>query len=279
MKHLVSILLVLYFMSSLAQESNINPFQVLVAKNATAHGKPLQPLQKLDDITKIKIQEDGFVSLVHSGGTTFELTDDVYTFYLKSHPSRQRKQSPEIHLLYEEEKLISNTSNNDIELLYPPLSASNQLVAEADVPLKIYWDLDKAVLNYTITIFEGDNKIQDFKTRNCEYELKPSTYGLTSNRMGFKITSDFYGEKYATPAYQVELIGASKNYEMKAADYVIKALNLESNPMVALSAWQEALEQPNGLEYVALYEKFLGRNSSELSGVQTTVEQLLSQNK
>ncbi|MEM7298876.1 MAG: hypothetical protein AAF391_11490 [Bacteroidota bacterium] len=262
----------------LAQQSSDLPFQVLVAKNATIHGEEVKALKYVDDVTSIEVGEGGFLSLVHAGGTTYEMRERIFTFYLKPEELKERKIRPPLELLYMDSVVLDQTKL--ITVLYPPFDRSGYLVWDENEPFNVFWHLhDEPIINYILSVSDGNgNKIQDFRTKRHEYELKPTTYGLQTPTFIFKLSSTFAGETIESKTYTIELKSAPP-YEKKAADVVLKALDLELSPTLALKAWQEVLGLPNANEYSDLYEKFLKRNSSILTAAGEDVQQLLSQNK
>lgn len=254
------------------------PFQVLVAKDASVYGTAVEPLQFVDDVTSIEVDEGGFLSLVHKGGTTYEHTEKIFTFYLKPVELKDREERPPLELLYMDSVVLDQTKI--ITVLHPPFDRSGYLVWDESEPFELYWHLhDEPVLNYILSVETGSGtKIQDFRTKLNKYTLKPNTYGLSDGVFSFKITSTFAGETVESKTYSVQLKPAP-DYEEKATDVIIKALDLELNPELALSVWQEALSMPNGEFYKPLFEKFLVRNRSSLEASGQDVEQLLLQNK
>jgi len=254
------------------------PFQVLVAKDASVYGTLLEPLQYVDDVTSIEVNEGGFLSLVHKGGTTFEHTEKIFTFYLKPHELKNRKERPPLELLYMDSTVLDPTKI--ITVLSPPFDRTGYLEWNANEPFELYWHLyDEPVLNYVLSVSDSKgNKIQDFRTRLHKYTLKPTTYGLEDGMFMFKISSTFAGETVESKTYTVQLKEAP-DYEKKATDLIIKALDLELSPDLALPVWQESLAMPNGVFYKSLFEKFLIRNREVLTATGQDVQQLLSQNK
>ncbi|WP_425389855.1 hypothetical protein [Ekhidna sp.] len=254
------------------------PFQVLVAKYANIYGTPVEPLQYVDDVTSIEIADGGFVSLVHEGGTTYEHTETIFTFYLKPEKFKDRSERPMLDVLYKDSTVFDPTKI--ITVLYPPFDRSGYLVWNENDPFEVYWHLyDEPVVNYVLSVSDNNgNKIQDFRTQPSRYQLKPETYGLSDGIFNFKISSTFAGETIESKNYTVKL-EPGKVYEKKAADLIIKALDLELSPELALPVWQEALEMPNGKFYKSLFVKFLIRNADALTANGQDVQQLLSQNR
>lgn len=254
------------------------PFQVLVAKDAHTYGIPVEPLQYVDDVTSIEVKEGGFISLVHRGGTTYEHTEKIFTFYLKPEELKNRNERPPLEMLYMDSTVLDPT--NIITVIYPPFDRSGYLLWDESEPFEVFWHLhDEPVLNYVLSVETSDGtKIQDFRTKLHKYELKPTTYGLSDGIFNFKISSTFAGETVESKTYTVQLKSAP-DYERKASDLILKALDLELSPNLALPVWQEALAMPNGKFYKPLFEKFLIRNQEILTATGQDVQQLLSQNK
>ncbi len=265
------------FTSSMYGQSDL-PFQVLVAQNASIYGDPVKPLQMVDDVTSIEINEGGFLSLVHESGTTYEHTEKIFTFYLKPEELKSLDERPRLDLLYMDSTVLDPTKM--ITVLYPPFDRSGYLVWKENEPFELFWHLhEEPVLNYILDVNTNAGvKIQDFRTRLHKYTLRPNTYGLADGVFNFKIRSTFDGETVESKTYTVAL-KAAKSYPMKATDLVLKALYLELSPDLALPVWQEALLKPNGKFYKPLFEKFLIRNSEILTAAGQDVQQLLSQNK
>ncbi|WP_370088729.1 hypothetical protein [Ekhidna sp.] len=278
MRFLTCLLILSTYLYVPAQNTSDLPFQVLVAKNASIYGKPVEPLQMVDDVTSIEVQEGGFLSLVHKGGTTFEHTEKIFTFYLKPEELKTRQDRPMLELLYMDSTVLDPTKI--ITVLHPPFDRSGYLEWNENEPFELYWHLhDEPVLNYVLSVNDNAGpKIQDFRTRLHNYELKPTTYGLKKGAFTFKISSTFAGETVESKTYTVQLKSAPV-YEKKATDLILKALDLELSPDLALTVWIEALSKPNGKHYFALFEKFLVRNKDLLTAAGQDVEQLLSQNK
>ncbi len=278
MRNLLSLLILLVSLCLTAQETDDLPFQVLVAKDASVYGTPVKPLQMVDDVTAIEVKEGGFLSLVHKGGTTYEHTEKIFTFYLKPEVMKERKDRPRLDILYSDSTVLDPTKL--ITVLSPPFDRSGYLEWNENEPFELYWHLhDEPVVNYILSVSEnGGNKIQDFRTRLHKYELKPSTYGLKEGSFTFKISSTFAGETIESKTYTVQL-KSGPVYDKKATDLIIKALDLELSPALALPVWQEALSMRHGEFYKELFQKFLLRNQSILTASGQDVQQLLSQNK
>ncbi|MEO9483168.1 MAG: hypothetical protein ABJG47_06970 [Ekhidna sp.] len=278
MRNLLSLLFPLLIFHISAQETSDLPFQALVTKGASVYGIPVMPLQFIDDVTSIEVAEGGFISLVHKGGSTYEHTEKIFTFYLKPQEFKERQERPRLELLYEDSLILDKSKL--ITVLHPPFDRSGYLVWNENEPFEVYWHLhDEPVLNYILTVSDGDeNKIQDFRTRHHKYKLKPDTYGLADGIFNFKISSTFAGKTLESKTYSVQLEPGSI-YEKKATDLIIQALDLELSPVFALQIWQEALQMENGVFYKELFQKFLIRNRSTLTAAGQDVQLLLSQNK
>lgn len=278
MRNLLSLLILLLSLNLPAQGTSDLPFQVLISKGANAYGADVKPLQMIDDVTSIEIKEGGFLSLVHKGGTTYELTEKIFTFYLKPEKLKDRQERPQLAVLYEDSTVLDPTKL--ITVLSPSFDRSGYLVWNQDEPFELYWHLhDEPVLNYILSVNDNDgNKIQDFRTRLHKYELKPNTYGLDDGTFNFKISSTFAGKTIESKTYTVQL-QEGPLYEKKAADLVIKALDLELSPELALPVWQEAMTKPNGIHYQELFRKFLIRNNRVLTAAGQDVQLLLSQSR
>ena len=277
MSNRIFLILVLLPNILLSQDKDL-PFQVLVTNNATIYGVPVEPLQLVDDVTSIEVAADGFVALVHSGGTTYEMSEKVFTFYLKPEQLKDRKERPKLSVLYEDSTVLDQTKL--ITTLSPAFDRSGFLVWNKEEHMKVYWHLhDEPVLNYKISIFDKEgNKIQDYRTKHHEYVLKPSTYGLVDPFFSFRISSTFAGETIESKTYSVELQSAP-TYEKKAADLVLQALDLELSPILALKVWQEVVGMPNGAQYSLLYQKFLMRNEMVLRSAGNNFDELLAEVK
>ncbi|WP_420316965.1 hypothetical protein [Ekhidna sp.] len=278
MRILVGLLILTISLHLPAQETSDKPFQVLVAQNANVYGTPVEALHYIDDVTSIEIKEGGFVSLVHRGGTTYEHTETIFTFYLKPHELRNRSKRPNLELLYMDDAILDPAKV--ITVLYPPFDPTGFITWNENESFALYWYLqDKPVLNYILSVSDNKgNKIQDFRTSHNNYTLKPETYGLSDGVFTFKISSSFAGETMESKTYTVQL-QAGTEYVVKATDLILKALDLEYSPDLALPVWQEALAMPNGEFYKPLFIKFLNRNESILSASGQDVQLLLSQNK
>ncbi|MEQ9468925.1 MAG: hypothetical protein RLN88_16065 [Ekhidna sp.] len=278
MRPVLSLLILILSLNLPAQSTNDLPFQVLVAKDASVYGTPVEPLQMIDDVTSVEVKEGGFLSLVHKGGTTFEHTEKIFTFYLKPAELRNRKERPRLELLYMDSTVLDPTKI--ITVLSPPFDRSGYLEWNENEPFELYWHLyDEPVLSYVLAVSDGSGaKIQDFRTKHHQYLLKPTTYGLRDGLFSFKLSSTFADETIESKTYTVQL-KAGPIYENKASDLILKALDLELSPELALPVWQEALAMPNGQFFKPLFEKFLIRNRSILTAAGQDVQQLLSQNR
>ena len=164
------------------------PFQVLVAKDAHTYGISVEPLQYVDDVTSIEVKEGGFISLVHRGGTTYEYTETIFTFYLKPEELKNREERPPIDMLYMDSTVLDPTKV--ITVLYPPFDRSGYLVWNENEPFELSWHLhEEPVLNYILSVHTSDGaKIQDFRTALHQYTLKPATYGLSDGQFSFQIS-------------------------------------------------------------------------------------------
>jgi hypothetical protein len=89
-------ILLLFLPQLIYSQTNDLPFQVLVAKDATIYGEAVEPLTFVDDVTSIDIKQGGFLSLVHKGGTTYELNEKIFTFYLKPEVLKEGSNRPEL---------------------------------------------------------------------------------------------------------------------------------------------------------------------------------------
>lgn len=254
------------------------PFQVLVAKGATIYGEEVKPMQYIDDVTSIEVKGDGFLSLVHKGGTTYEKKEKIFTFYLKPEKLKDRIERPNVNALYADSTKLNQTKL--ITMLHPPFDNTGYLIWNEEEPFEFFWYLhDEPVLVYVLTVSDGDgNKIQDFRTKYHQYILKPLTFGLGKPIFMVQLSSTFAGETISSKQYQVQLAKAPV-YPKKASDIVIKAIDLEPSPVLALKSWREVMEMPNGKFFTELYELFLRRNRVILIAAGEDVEQLLLQNK
>ncbi len=270
---------ILFITVSVGYSQVDKPFQVLGAKGATIGGFDVEPLQLVDDVTSIEVQEGGFISLVHEGGTTYEKKEKVFTFYLKPEELKNFSERPKLEILYEKDSIGLDQSKM-VQVLYPPFDRSGFAVCNKNQPLEIFWHLyDEPVINYVISVnSNAGSKIQDFRTSRHNHVLKPNTYGLSDDVFNFKVKSTFAGKTIESKTHTVELKEA-KNYPEKASDLVVKALYLEANTDMALTIWQEVFAKPNGDFYWPLFENFLLRNETILTESGKDVKQLLSQSK
>lgn len=278
MLSLYFLLIILISNTLFAQDKSDLPFQVLVAQNASIYGDEVKPLQMVDDVTSIEVGENGFLSLVHKGGTTYEFREKIFTFYLKPEKLKDQNSGPNLDVLYSDS--ASQEVSKLITPIFPSFDRSGYIVWNKEEPFKLYWHFqDQPMENYILSVSDNvGNKIQDFRISSNVYEFRPSTFGLADHIFTFKISSTLGDETFSSKTYTVALQSAPV-YEKKAADYVLKAADLEVNPTLALQAWHEALAMPNGKEYVFLFEKFLRRNEEHLTAAGQDVAQLLSQNK
>lgn len=278
MRLFISLLILSVSIHLSAQDASDLPFQVLFAKDASIYGTPVEPLQMIDDVTSIEVKEGGFLSLVHKGGTTYEHTEKIFTFYLKPEELRNRQERPMLELLYMDSVALDPTKI--ITVLSPPFDRSGYLEWNENESFELYWHLhDEPVLSYILSVNDASgNKIQDFRTKYHKYLLKPTTYGLEDGLFSFKLSSTFAGETIESKTYTVQL-KSGPIYEKKASDLILKALDLELSPVLALPVWQEALAMPNGQFFKPLFEKFLVRNESVLTAAGQDVQQLLLQSK
>ncbi|MEO9872227.1 hypothetical protein [Ekhidna sp.] len=278
MRNLCFLLIFSILLSLSAHSQEDLPFQVLVAKGANIYGTPVEALQMIDDVTSIEVVEGGFLSLVHKGGTTYEHTEKIFTFYLKPEELKDRKERPSLNLLYMDSTALDQTKL--ITVLYPPFDRSGYLIWNEAEGFEVFWHLhDEPVLNYILSVTDNaGNKIQDFRTRLHKHSLRPKTYGLSDGVFSLKISSTFGGETVESKTYTIQLKPAQV-YEKKATDFILQALDLELSPELALPIWQEAIGMQNGEFYKPLFEKFLNRNAIVLTEAGQDVKQLLSQNK
>lgn len=259
------------------------PFQVLVAENAKVFEQNLAPLTFVDDVTSLKIADGGFVALVHKGGTTYELTEQIFTFYLKPEKLKNRAQRPPLSMLYSGDS-ASIDYGNTITMLHPKFDTSRLLQWQKNSPITIYWHppaKKESITAYKITIFDHTGrKIQDYATKHHKFELKPHHYGLQEASFIFQVTGNtFLGEDtIISKKYQIMLKDAP-SYPIKASDLVIKALDIEPLPLLALEVWREIQDMENGGHYSHLFEKFIQRNKSTLISAGEDIERLPSQNK
>ena len=117
----LTILFLLLIPQLVFSQTSDHPFQVLVAEGSTIFGKPVEPLMYVDDVTSIEVQENGFLSLVHKGGTTYELKEKVFTFYLKQEKLKDLSARPELEILYETTPRVDDSEM--IVMLNPPFDS------------------------------------------------------------------------------------------------------------------------------------------------------------
>lgn len=265
--------------SILFSQATDQHFQVLVSKNAKVFGSDLEPLSYVDDVTSINIADDGFVALVHKQGTTFELKEKTFTFYLKPDKSKQLDSPPELEILYKDLAITDPTEM--IEVVYPLFDENGITKLAKGDEIELFWHMpDEPVINYKISVMDHNGKkIQDFGTKHHRFTLKPYNLGLAENELMFQISSTFAGNTVLSKKYHIELIEPKLKKPIKAADLILKALELELTPVYALEVWEQIQGMENGAEYSELYQKFLNRNKLILTKSGKDVELLLSQNK
>lgn len=261
MKELTFITMVVLSLTVLfAQKKEHNEFTVLAEKDAFIYGKKIATLQKLDDVTKIEIKDGGYVALVDAYGFTYELKESTYTLDLKAEGIAPTN-LPDLKFMYADKK----QEDDKVFLLYPRADEKLQLQVVHKSVIDFYWNKHKDLYgSQTIHAFTSSgNKIQDFKTTKHTYGIKPAGLGIDDG-FTFRISyKDYDMREYSSEQYTVNLV-KDNSYQMKAADYVIKALCMESLPKVALDVWQKALNMANGKFYSKLYTKFLDRNKDVL---------------
>ncbi|MEM6828885.1 MAG: hypothetical protein AAF551_00115 [Bacteroidota bacterium] len=259
-------------------QKNDDQFQVLVAKNAKALGSELLPLDYVDDITSIEIDENGFVALVHRGGTTFELKETTFSFYLKPDKFKSRDTWPQLATLYEDSARTDQT--NLIRVLHPHFDRSGLIKVRKGEPIDVYWHLvGQPVISYKVSISDHNGKkIQDFGSSDTNFVLKPFNYGLEEESFMLQVSSSIAGETITSKRYTINLEEAP-SYPMKAADLVIKALDLELEPEAAIGVWKEIFGKENGKYYLHLFEKFVNRNRSMLLSTGEDLDLMISKNK
>lgn len=274
----LTILLFICAVSFAYGQNEDKQFQVLVSKNAKVFGSELAPLAYVDDVTSIDIEQDGFVALVHKGGTTFELSESTFTFYLKAEKLKERSDRPPLEILYEDSAKADLTKT--ILVLHPKFDRSGLIQWRKDEPVEITWHMpDEPVIAYKISILDHNGKkIQDFGSKKNQFTLKPFNFGLEETLFMFQVSSSFAGETMMSKRYQISLVDAPA-YPVKAADLVIKALDLELSPNVAIETWKEILGKENGRHYMTLFEKFVSRNGSKLNASEEDIKLLLSKDK
>lgn len=274
----LTIFLLLFTPQLVFSQTDDPPFQVLVAEGATIFGKQVEPLIFVDDVTSIEIEEGGFLALVHKGGTTYELKEKVFTFYLKPEKLKDLWKRPELEVLYDSGKRAD--LSDMIEMIHPNFDSLGIVNLLENEPIELYWHLqDEPVVSYKLRISDHTGKkIQDFGTRKNVFVLKPYNFGLQENEFIVQLSSTLAGETNVSKKYYIRLQKAPK-YPVKASDLVLKALNVEVSPAAALEVWKEVLGTENGKYYFKLFELFVSRNKEALSGSNEEVELLLSQNR
>ena len=274
----LAIVLILLLPHYVISQTSDQHFQVMVAKDASIYGQEVEPLRFVDDVTRIDVKPGGFIVLVHKWGATFEMNEDIFTFYLKPKKLKENASFPKINILYQDSTLIDNSKQ--IVVLHPLFDSAGSLKWPIETPLEIYWHLpNEPVISYKLSIMDHDgNKIQDYGTRKHQFILKPFNYGLTENSFLFQVSSTFAGETISSMRYGVDLVEAPE-YQIKASDLLMKALNLELSPVSALEVWQEILTMENGDYYFDLFKRFIQRNTDVLTKSGENIEQLLSQNR
>ncbi|MEP5614379.1 MAG: hypothetical protein ABJP45_19160 [Cyclobacteriaceae bacterium] len=250
----------------------------MVAKDAFVFGKAAEPLTLIDDVTSIEVKPGGFLALVHKGGTTYERTEKVFTFYLKPEKLKELDRRPNIEILYEQK--ASSDSTDSIVVLHPQFNSGRTVLWPDSTPFEVFWHLpDEPVIAYKLTISDhSGKKIQDFGTKKHNFVLKPYNFGLNEREFIFQLSSTFAGETTRSEEYTIKLQDGPL-YPQKAADLVLQAANLDLSPMSALEVWKQVLGMENGKFYFALFEKFIARNKALLTKSGEDVELLLSQNK
>ncbi len=273
-----TIVLLLFIPQLVYSQTSDLPFQILVAKDVFVFGKAAEPLTFVDDVTSLEVKPDGFLALVHKGGTTYEFKEKVFTFYLKPEELKEVDQWPKLDVLYQDTRLPDVVET--ISVLHPIFNQNRTVVWRDSTPFKIYWHLpDEPVLVYKLSIRDHKGqKIQDFGTKDHSFVLKPFNFGLTENEFTVQVSSTFAGEVSRSMEYSVRLKSAP-TYPIKAADLVVKACNLELSPVSALEVWKEVLGMENGKYYFELFEKFINRNKVVLAESGEDIDQLLTQNK
>ncbi len=254
------------------------PFQVLVAENAKVLEAELTPLAYLDDVTSIEIGEDGFVALVHEAGSTFELKETTFSFYLKPEKLKNRDKRPPLKILYDEDSSRLDGLKN-IVVVHPNFDRSGLLLWNKDEPIEIYWRVSEPHISYKVSVSDHTGKkIQDFVSNTQKFVLKPFNYGLERDSFMFQVSSSMAGETTMSKRYHVDLKSVPA-YPLKASDLVIKALDLESIPEEAMKVWKEIFGMGTGKHYLHLFEKFVSRNRSKLTSLEGEIDLMLSENK
>ena len=273
-----AIVLLLFIPQLIYSQTSEPAFQILIAKDAYIFGNPAEPLALVDDVTSIDVKENGFVALVHKGGTTYERKEKVFTFYLKPEKLKELTRRPNLQILYEEK--ASTDSSEAIVVLHPQFNSNKTVVWPDSTPFEIFWHIpEDPVIAYKITIRDHTGKkIQDYGTKKHSFVLKPYNFGLDEKEFIFQISSTFAGETSRSAEYTINL-KSGPEYPKKASDLVLQAANLDLSPVAALEVWKQVLGMENGKYYFELFEKFISRNKSVLTESGEDVELLLSQNK
>lgn len=273
-----AIVLLLFAPQLLYSQTSDPAFQILVAKDAFIFGKAAEPLTLVDDVTSIEVKENGFVALVHKGGTTYEHKEKVFTFYLKPEKLKELNRRPNLKILYEDE--ASTDSSESIVVLHPQFNSNKTVVWSDSIPFEIFWHVpEDPVIAYKIAIRDHTGKkIQDYGTKKHSFVLKPYNLGLDEREFIFQISSTFAGETVRSAEHTINL-KSGPEYPKKAADLVLQAANLDLSPIAALEVWKQVLRMENGKYYFELFEKFITRNKTLLTESGEDVELLLSQNK
>lgn len=238
------------------------PFQVIVADKASVYGRELRSFDFVDDVSTIKIEEGGYLSMVHQSGYTFELYETVFTFDLtpKEHPLVEK---PNLGVL---DSVASQVRLGvELELTYPRVTSNNVLEWDSEDPVTVYWGTQQEIPGtFTVSIFDDQTeKIQDFKTKKSNYTLKPSTYGLQTPAMKFIVTHTLGDETIRSPLYTVNLISAAPK-EKKVPDLLLRTIAYDYVAEVAYEIWQQILDSPQARHYRKFYENFLKRNQLAL---------------
>ncbi|MEP1095262.1 MAG: hypothetical protein ABJG78_09140 [Cyclobacteriaceae bacterium] len=273
-----AIVLILFIPQLLYSQTSDPAFQILVAKDAFIFGRAAEPLTLVDDVTSIDVKPGGFLALVHKGGTTYEHTEKVFTFYLKPQKLKELNRRPNLDILYKDK--ASSDSTDSIVILYPQFNSDKTVIWRDNTPFEIFWHLpDEPVIAYKLTIRDHTGKkIQDYGTKKHSFVLKPYNFGLDEKEFIFQVSSTFAGETTRSSEYTIKLQDGPQ-YPKKASDLVLQAANLDLSPMSALEVWKQILGMENGKYYFELFEKFITRNKALLTESGEDVELLLSQNK
>lgn len=274
----LTILFLLLIPQFVSSQTSDFPFQVLVAEGASIFGKKVEPLTFIDDVTSIEVQQDGFLALVHKGGTTYELKEKIFTFYLKPEKLKERRNRPQLEVLYNTAKL--KDLSDAIVMIHPNFDSLGVVNWIENEPIELYWHLqNEPVVSYKLRVSDHTGKkIQDFGTSKNSFILKPYNFGLQENEFIVELSSTLAGETSVSKKHYIRLQKSLK-YPTKASDLVLKALNLEVSPVAALETWGQVLGAENGEYYYKLFETFVNRNKEALAGSIEDVEQLLSQNR